>query len=169
MTNLPHARKQAQYGPISEICIPSIVHTYRSARPCPTLYPSDSSRKNVVSLTSSSSGCLPSFEESSFASRSAIGTSSIRSRSRHDALRRWAWGSERLKGELGASNDIAADGGYAGVAERVEGRNELIEGGKGVVVSSHGHVFCVRWLVRFVVCLSFGGEGVVDGCQRPSP
>lgn len=111
---------------------PKYMHTYRSARPCPTLYPSDSRRKNVVSLTSSSSGCLPSFVERSFASLSAIGTSSIRSRSRHEALRRWAWGSEGPKGEPGASNDIAADGGYADVPETCRGLNECAKEEYGV-------------------------------------
>ena len=85
--------------------------TYRSARPCPTLYPKDSSRKKVVSRISSSSACLSSVVESSFASRSAIGTSSISRRSRHEALRRGAWGSEATapKGEPGgASNDMRA-------------------------------------------------------------
>lgn len=85
--------------------------TYRSARPCPTLYPNDSNRKKVVSRISSSSACLSSVVESSFASRSAIGTSSISRRSRHEALRRGAWGSEATapKGEPGgASNDITA-------------------------------------------------------------
>lgn len=108
--------------------------------------------------------------ESSFASRSAIGTSSIRSRSRHEALRRWAWGSEGPKGELGASNDIATDGGYAGVVGCVGDRNGLIEVGGGMIlVSFHGHVFRVRGLVKFVVCLSSWGRRVTDGCQWPSP
>ena len=42
--------------------------------------------------------------------RSAMGTSSIRRRSRHDTLRNRAVGSEELKSGRGGSNDIAAGG-----------------------------------------------------------
>lgn len=86
--------------------------TYLSANPWPTLYPRDSRRKKVDSRASSSSGVLSS-TESSFTRRSAMGTSSIRRKSRHEAPRNREWESGMIDGEDGSkaiSTEILFDG-----------------------------------------------------------
>lgn len=86
-----------------------IAFTHLSARPCPTRYPRDSRRKYVDSRTSSSSGL--SCVARSLARRSAIGTSSMRRKSKHEELRARAFGSE-MDNEAEASKDIV---GWRGV------------------------------------------------------
>lgn len=78
--------------------------THLSARPCPTRYPSASSRKYVDSRSSSSSGVV-SCVARSLARRSAMGTSSMRRKSKQEELRARALGSE-MDSEAEASKDI---------------------------------------------------------------